>query len=43
MLVHMCSQEQVGVLYLLIKKHSLEALEHDSEGNVNVRMEDVSD
>lgn len=32
MFVALCTPDQVGVLFLLIRKHSPEALEYDEEG-----------
>lgn len=39
----LCSPEQIGVVFMLISKHSSEALEYDEDGNVNVNMDFVSD
>ena len=43
MFVTLCTPDQVGVIFLLLRKHSPEALEFDEEGKVKVNMEGVSD
>ena len=39
----MCSGEQIGVVFLLIKNNCPEALEYDEEGSINVRTEKLDD
>jgi hypothetical protein len=39
----LCSPEQIGVIFLLVRKHSGEALEYDEEGNVSLNLDLMSD
>jgi hypothetical protein len=43
MFVPLCTPEQVGVIFMLVRKHSPEALAFDEEGGCNISMEDMND
>jgi len=43
MYVTLCTPEQVGVIFLLLRKHSPDALDFEEGGKVDISMEGVSD
>lgn len=41
--IHLCSGEQVGVVFMLIKNNCEEALNYDEDGTVEIMSEKIDD